>query len=200
MRHAGGELLDPYALFKRLGLGRGHVLVDFGSGGLGHFLFPAAELVGAQGKVYAVDVQRELLRLLEQEARQHQYMHVKTVWADVEDERGTGVPPRSADMSLMTNVLHTTYEYDRWAREAFRTTKSGGRALVVDWHAERVLPGLGPAPEACVDFSRVTAAFERAGWTVGERFFAGDHHQAICFHKPVEAQWHIESISQPIDL
>jgi len=49
----GSALLNAEALLKKIGLKEKMKVADFGSGAYGHFVFPAAQLVGKRGTVYA---------------------------------------------------------------------------------------------------------------------------------------------------
>ena len=54
------ELLPPSETLKKLELYDGAIAADIGCG-IGYFTLPAAELVGSQGRVYALDVSEEIL-------------------------------------------------------------------------------------------------------------------------------------------
>ena len=58
---------DPNANVLQLGLREGMKVADLGAG-VGHHAIAAAHIVGETGRVYAVDVQEELLRHLESSA------------------------------------------------------------------------------------------------------------------------------------
>ena len=68
MRHSGNELINPFKVLERAGLQSGWSVADLGCGALGHFVFPAAQLVGGNGKVYAVDIQKTALKAIEKTA------------------------------------------------------------------------------------------------------------------------------------
>ncbi|MBI4433397.1 hypothetical protein HY632_01360, partial [Candidatus Uhrbacteria bacterium] len=53
----GTVLLDARALLARVALGPGMHVADLGCGATGHYIIPAARIVGADGMAYAVDIQ-----------------------------------------------------------------------------------------------------------------------------------------------
>jgi ubiquinone/menaquinone biosynthesis C-methylase UbiE len=55
--------LDPLKYLKEKGLKKGMTFADIGCGP-GFFVFPASEIVGEKGKVYALDTQQEMLNEL----------------------------------------------------------------------------------------------------------------------------------------
>lgn len=197
MRHGGTGLLDPYALLERVGVLPGWVIADLGCGSLGHFVFPAAYLVGSSGRVYALDVQRAAIRLIEREARAHQYWHVHPVWADIEGRRDV-LPSQTADLTLIINALYLARERERWAERAWRITKPGGRLLVVDWHPEA--RPLGPPLEDRLHPHALRSLFEARGWlTELDIHDAGDHHYGFVFRRPEEdLSASVEFISHPV--
>lgn len=194
MRHGGLALLDPFVLLERAGALPGFVVADLGCGALGHFVFPAAEMVGSAGRVYAVDVQRSALQLIERELREHQLWHVQPVWADVEQSTHPHIPHESVDLTLMVNALYLAGAHDRWIEEAWRMTKPDGRLLIVDWQASPTL--LGPPLSSRLSVEDVSAAFTERGWIHEAAMEAGDHHYALILRRPaLSAEPRVEFIS-----
>lgn len=196
MRVTGLALIDPYALLERLGVEAGWVIADLGCGSLGHFVFPAAAAVGAGGRVYAIDVQQTAIKRLEHDVRDHQYWHVRPIWADIEAPRPTPVPSSSVDLTLIVNTLYLARERTRWIEEAWRMTRPHGQLMVIDWRPEAA--PLGPEaslrlhPDALRDF---ICAY---GWQLEADIDVGDHHFGCLFRRPSQADdAQIESISAP---
>lgn len=198
MIYAGAGLLDPFALLERAGLVSGSTVADLGCGSLGHFVFPAADIVGADGRVYAVDVQRSAVRRIEEEARREQYWHIQPIWSDIEHPNPTPVPTGSADLTLIVNALYLSSQPERWAEEAFRITRPGGRVLIIDWHP--TARPLGPAQDLRLPSEAVRDVFSRLGWNVeGDPIEAGDHHYGLLYAKPEAVpEASVEFISHPL--
>lgn len=197
MRHGGLGLLDPYVLLEQAGALPGFVVADLGCGALGHFVFPAAEMVGSSGRVYAVDVQRSALQLIEREVREHQAWHVEPVWADVERSTHPHVPHQSVDLTLIVNALYLAGALDRWIAEAWRMTKPGGGLLIVDWQPVPTL--LGPPADVRLSPQDVVHEFSQRGWSHEAAMEASDHHYALFFRRPLaSAESRIEFISHSL--
>ena len=57
----GRELIDPFKVLEAAGIRADMTVADFGCGTLGHYVFPAAQMVGTHGKVYAIDILKSVL-------------------------------------------------------------------------------------------------------------------------------------------
>ena len=127
-----GGFLDTNRICLVLGLAPGMHVGDFGSGS-GYFSVCAAEQVGAEGRVYAVDVQAGPLESVAAMAQSKGLENVVPVRANLEVPGSTNIPSDALDMVLLANVLFQSQKKDAIVREAHRTLKSGGRLLVIDW-------------------------------------------------------------------
>jgi SAM-dependent methyltransferase len=77
----------------RSGFMHGHTLLDIGCGP-GHATFDLAQIVGASGKVFALDRSRRFLNALEKGQRQRQITNITTLELDLEQEK---IPQIEAD-------------------------------------------------------------------------------------------------------
>lgn len=192
----GFTLLDPVALLDRVGIEQGWTVADLGCGSLGHFVFPAAELVGPGGRVYAVDVQRLALERLERTARDRQHWHIQTVWSDVENTSAIGIPSEVVDLTCIVNTLYLSSVPKRWAESAWQITKPDGWLLVIDWLS--LAQPLGPSESVRHDPQVLRQVFENVGWEYASLFEVGDHHFGLLFHRPQStASTRIEFTSSP---
>lgn len=175
----GVQLLDPDALLHRAGVEPGWHVADLGCGSLGHFVFPAARVVGADGRVYAVDIQKGALQMIERIARREQIWNVYPVWSDIEIVNAATIPTNSLNLVLIVNNFYLSKARDRIAAEATRLTKMGGKILVVDW--DQTAAPLGPPIEERVHEDEVQQFFADQGCALTESFPAGDHHYGLLF-------------------
>ena len=177
----GTELLDPVQLLTRLGVQGGQHVADFGCGVTGHFILPAARMVGSEGRAYAVDVQQSVLRAVEDRATQEGLTNLEVVWSDVERMGATRIPAASLDAVLIVNTLFLTSKRDRVLAEAARLLKSGGSVLIVEWK-----PGtsaVGPALHQRIGHDAIRTAARSAGFAEREAFDAGKYHFGLVFTK-----------------
>jgi ubiquinone/menaquinone biosynthesis C-methylase UbiE len=142
---SGTELINPFKLLERVGLRRGWHVADLGCGATGHFVLPAAQMVGPEGMVYAVDIRRDFLEHIERLAKYEQIFNLKTVWADMDVYGSARIERSSLDLCLLVNNLFLSQNRPALIREMARLTKPGGRILVVEWKA--IATTIGPPPD-----------------------------------------------------
>ena len=68
----------PKRLWKRLGFARGQTVADVGAGS-GYFTVRLARRVGPEGKVYAVDVQPEMLTIIRKRIAKENLTNVEPI-------------------------------------------------------------------------------------------------------------------------
>jgi ubiquinone/menaquinone biosynthesis C-methylase UbiE len=121
------------ALIAALEVKPGQILCDFGCGN-GFYTFPLAKLVGAKGKVYACDIQPEMLELLEREGAKHEVGDV------VVPVLCTETDPKLADGSIDLALLVDVYHELSWPAEVLaalkKALKPDGQLAIVEFRLE----------------------------------------------------------------
>ncbi|MDF1497020.1 MAG: methyltransferase domain-containing protein [Patescibacteria group bacterium] len=140
---SGTELINPFKLLERVGIQPGWHVADLGCGSTGHFVIPAAQLIGADGIAYAVDIRRDVLEHLDKVIKQEQLYNIITVWSDMDVYGATRIKDGSLDLCLLINNLFLSQNKPALIREMARLTKPGGRIVVVEWRAEET--PIGPS-------------------------------------------------------
>lgn len=123
---------DPARLLEALELREGEIVADVGAGS-GYHTFRIAPLVGLRGRVFAVDVQPEMVGVLRQKARALGASNVEIVLGAPQDPK---LPEGTAHLALLVDVYHEfawPYEMMRALRRALRP---GGRVVVVEFRKE----------------------------------------------------------------
>lgn len=179
----GSSLINPFRVLEHVGIRERMHVADLGCGALGHYVFPSAQLVGPKGVVYAVDILREALSLLERRARDDQYANIRYVWSDIEVVGATHIP-QPVDLSLLVNVLWHLPDHKSVVEEMARITKKGGRALVIDWKPSAT--GIGPSGDRRLSVSEVRHLFEGKQFELIEEFEAGKAHYGLLFKRTDE--------------
>jgi ubiquinone/menaquinone biosynthesis C-methylase UbiE len=172
---------DPKANILQMGLHEGMKVADLGVGS-GHYAFAAAAIVGSGGRVYAIDVQEDLLTTLQAEARKRGIRTIETIWGDIERAGGTLLKDKSVDAAILSNTLFQLEDAPSAIAEAKRIIKPGGKLLVVDWAGSYA--GMGPSKEQIVTEQKAEELFIGGGFHKAKSFRGGPHHYSILFTAP----------------
>jgi ubiquinone/menaquinone biosynthesis C-methylase UbiE len=170
---------DPSKNIAELGIDYGMKVADLGSGS-GFYTIEVAKKVGPSGRVYAVDVQKDLLDKIKNGAKTAGLHNIEVVWGNIEKLGGTKLREAVADRVILSNTLFQVEPKDRenLALETKRILKTGGKLLVVDWN-----PGGNMTPENVLTQVSAEGIFQKIGFSVEKNFDAGDHHYGIIFKK-----------------
>lgn len=175
-----GIFSNPEENIKYLNLKEGSVVADFGSGA-GHYVIPLAEVVGREGRVYAIDVQKSLLLKTQAEAKSKNIQNIETLWGDLDIPKGSKLRSDTLDAVILSNILFQVENKGTLVQEAKRVLKTGGKVLLIDWTDS--FGGLGPQPNHVVDENEAQKIFEENGFVLKERVHAGSHHYGFIFEE-----------------
>ena len=119
-------------LVRSLHLKPGDVVADIGAGS-GVISLRMAELLLPDGKVMAVDVQKEMLERLKENCEKFGISNVEPVKGT---QKTTGLKDNSVDLAIMVDVYHEfEYPYEMLA-DISRSMKPGGRVVFVEYRKE----------------------------------------------------------------
>jgi ubiquinone/menaquinone biosynthesis C-methylase UbiE len=167
---------DPDRLWRRVGLKLGETVVDVGAGS-GFYAFPAAAAVGPTGRVYAVDVSRELVELVRERAASRNVPNVEAVLSTP-----THIPIEDAvaDVAILANVLHGIPS--KTVEETVRVLRPGGRLVNVDWKKESTPEG--PPVRHRLTAAEATVTLSAHGLASVDSFELGPYHYVLVFERP----------------
>jgi ubiquinone/menaquinone biosynthesis C-methylase UbiE len=94
---------DGKTFLKGIGIKKGHVVLDFGCS-VGHYTIPVAKVVGEEGKVYAVDKDREALTQLMQIAKSEGLKNIEPM--KTQGELKIKLEDEYVDVVLLYDILH----------------------------------------------------------------------------------------------
>ena len=174
-----GNFSHPAQNIKTVGIGEGSIVVDLGSGS-GFYAMEAARAVGPEGRVYAVDVQKELLDRLKRTADAEHMSNLDILWGDIEKVGGSKIGTDKADVALVCNVLFQLDNKKDFLTEVFRVVKPQGRVCVIDWSDSHF--GLGPDQSRIFDAQKAKDLFQDR-FELEKEFDAGEHHYGLLFRK-----------------
>ena len=167
------NFLDPITAVQNLGVQQGMNVADFGSGA-GHFVLALATEVGRQGRVYAVDVRRDMLEIIEGHIRMNGIFQVVAVCADLEQENGSTLEPGSLDYVLCSNILHQVQHPENVIQEVSRVLKKDGKMVILEWEAGSFL-----SPKTLFTKERAEKLSKKHHFQNCSTIEAGDHHYGL---------------------
>jgi len=162
LTHPGEEsqkrLQPPEEIMDAIGLKAGMVIGEVGAG-WGRFTVHLARRVGNTGLVYANDIDKGALDLLEQRSKKNGLANIRIVLGQVHDPC---FPPRSLDMAFMINVYNAFEDPVRFLRNIAPALKPGGTlAIVLDDPAKS-----GGESERSATREEFLASVDKAGYKV----------------------------------
>lgn len=120
------KLLPPLKIKK------GAAVVDMGAGS-GYYTFRLADIVGSEGKVYAVDIQPEMLAIIKKRMNEKNLKNIELVRGTESDPK---LPDNGIDLILMVDVYHEfAYPYEM-TEAMVKSLKPGGRLVFVEFRLE----------------------------------------------------------------
>jgi ubiquinone/menaquinone biosynthesis C-methylase UbiE len=164
---------DPAANISKLGLSDGMKVVDLGAGS-GFYTIESAKRVGPSGRVYAIDVQKEILDRIRTIGSAQGLKNIEVLWANAEKIGGTRLREGVADRVIASNILFQIEKPEEFSLEIKRLLKPGGKVLVIDWNAGSPL-----SPKNIFSATRAQVLFEKNGFKLEQQFVAGDHHYGL---------------------
>lgn len=151
------EWQRPDQIMDALGIADASVVADVGAGA-GWFTVRLARRVGPNGRVYAQDVQAEMVVAI---TRRVQRLGLTNVIPRRGQEDDPQLPDGLFDAVLMVDVVREVTDRPGLFRHLARALKPQGRIGVVDFRLEGAGPGPDPADRISPDV--VQAAAEEAG-------------------------------------
>lgn len=122
----------PDKALDALGSLSGQTVADVGAGS-GYFTVRLAARVGRQGRVYANDLQPEMLKMLAARLARENVPNVTLIPGAVDDVR---LPAASVDLVLMVDVYHEFSEPQKMLRSIRAALKPGGRLVLLEYRKE----------------------------------------------------------------
>lgn len=119
-------------LIEAMQIKPGEILADIGAGS-GYFTWRMAQATGPKGKVYAVDIQQEMLDLLQRSMARREIHNVVSLLGTPSDPK---LPTGAVDTILMVDVYHEFDQPFEMLEAMLAGLKKGGRIVLVEFRAE----------------------------------------------------------------
>lgn len=176
----GGRFVIPDVVATHFHLKEGDLVADYGAGS-GFFLKTLSKAVGGTGRVYACEIQKQLVEKLGDQARLAGLSNIHPLWCDLEELNGIKIGNGELDAAILVNTLFLIEDKTVAIQEMGRTIRSGGKFFVIDWTES--FAGMGPQLDAVVSAEEVTTILESNGFVFEREYPAGDHHYGLAFRK-----------------
>lgn len=122
----------PDLLLNALQLKPGMTIADIGAGS-GYYTRQLAARTGPAGKVFAVDVQPEMLEILK---KQNQALGIKNVVPVLATEQHVQLNPDSVDLAVLVDVYHELQYPVEVMTSLAKALKPGGQIALIEFRAE----------------------------------------------------------------
>ncbi|MFH1392734.1 MAG: class I SAM-dependent methyltransferase [bacterium] len=165
------EFLNPQQLVNQLNIKPGMRIADFGCGS-GNITIILARLVGSDGDIIAIDVQKSALESVKSRADLENLSNIKLVRANLETANSSGLEDNSVDLVLLANILFQSPNQKAIIQEAERVVKENSCIVVVDWLKTKTPYQTSPKKIK----QMVGLKFEKT-------ILAGDYHFGLVFRK-----------------
>ena len=141
MGHQGAAWLEraereaeeaPSKAIAALNIRAGQVIADIGAGS-GYYSVRLAKAVGPTGRVYATDIQPEMLALLKTKVERDALTNIELVLGGETDTR---LPDNSIDLAIMVDVYHELSQPQAFLKSMRRALKKDGRLVLVEFRKE----------------------------------------------------------------
>lgn len=141
MGHEGAGWLDrpereaeeaPSKAIAALEIREGQVVADVGAGS-GYYSVRLARAVGETGRVYATDIQPEMLGILKSKVAAERLTNVELVLGTDTDPK---LPAAAVDLVLMVDVYHELTRPQEMLRALKRVFRPGARLVLIEFRKE----------------------------------------------------------------
>jgi ubiquinone/menaquinone biosynthesis C-methylase UbiE len=167
------QIMNPEAILIDIGLKPGLTFIDVGCGD-GFFALPAAHIVGSEGRVYGVDIDREQINELRKKAASEDLTNVELKAGKAEE---IIFCHDCADIVFFGNVLHDFQEPVSVLNNARKMIKDVGKLVNLDW--KKIATTYGPPHSIRFDEVTATRLIESCGFKMEAIKDLGPYHYLI---------------------
>jgi len=153
---------NPEGALDALGIRPGMVVADVGAG-TGYMSLRLAKRVGPAGKVYANDLQPEMLRRLQQNAAKAKIANVELVLGEEADPK---LPAGRMDLVLLVDVYHEFSKPRQMIDKIRESMKPDGRLVLLEYRKED--PNVPIREEHKMSVAQVKAELEPQGFVLSQ--------------------------------
>ena len=153
---------EPDKALDALGSLAGLTVADVGAGS-GYFTVRLASRVGPGGRVFANDLQSEMLKMLTARLARERVTNVTLVQGAIDDPK---LPASSLDLAIMVDVYHEFSEPQEMLRGLRAALKSSGRLVLLEYRKED--PAIPIRPEHKMSVAEAKLEVEAEGFRLAK--------------------------------
>ena len=186
MGAAGASWLDrserereeqPAKALDLIGIEPGMTVGDVGAG-TGYMTLRIAKRVGESGKVYANDIQPEMLDKLADNARRENLKNIETVLGSEADAK---LPAGKLDLVLLVDVYHEFSRPEEMLQSIRRSLKPDGRLVLLEYKKED--PSIPIRPEHKMSIYEIKTEVEAEGYKLDKVIDSLTRQHIVIFKK-----------------
>lgn len=170
----------PEAALDEIGIPSGATVADVGAG-VGFYTLRLAKRVGATGKVYANDIQPEMLQILRKRMKEAGLVNIEPVLGTPEDPK---LPKGALDLELLVDVYHEFSHPREMLRKLRESLKPDGRLAMLEFRGED--PDLPIRPEHKMTVKQVLAEVQPEGFRLVRRSEILPRQHILIFQKSTD--------------
>lgn len=167
---------EPDKALAALEIHQGAVVADIGAG-VGYFAWRLANIVGPTGRVYANDIQPEMIRQLKKNMEDRGLKNVEPVLGRIDDPR---LPKGVIDLALLVDVYHEFSEPQKMLDRIREALKPDGRLVLLEYRKED--PKVPIRPEHKMSVAEVKAEVEPEGYKLDKVLEILPRQHILIFH------------------
>lgn len=163
-----------------LGLREDSVVADLGAG-TGFYTIAAAK-IASNGRVYAIEVQKDYVTTIRNKIKEEDLDNVDVFWGDIEKVGGTKLADGIVDGAVVSNVFSQLEDKNNFISEVQRILKKNGMVLFVDWSPAPSKAGdfiLSPNKKGLLSKDKIRDMFEAKGFVFVRDVDTEPHHYGM---------------------
>ena len=147
--------MPPKETLEDMLLKKNERFLDIGAG-IGYFTLPAAEIVGNEGMVFAVDTSEEMLEELRKRLKEKSITNITTVRGK---DYNTDIANEKVDYLFLSNVLHEVEDKMRFLNNYLDKLKIGGKLGIIEF--KKIKTPKGPPIQHKISKDELKAIYEK---------------------------------------
>lgn len=148
-------------------------IADIGCG-IGYFTLPMAKAVGEEGKVYAVDINKEMLEEIKRRVEEQKLLNVEIIQSLENDFK---INDNTLDVVFTSTVFHEVNSPVDFLQECKRVLKSEGVIIILDWN--KVTEEFGPPEHKRLAAEKVNEYAGQVNLTIVKEDYIGKSFYVI---------------------